>query len=276
MFSRERIARESGGNMMQVRTLAVGAGHSARWLGALVVAAGVWSPVSTSLAATDVGEAVLVVSAVRGTLGTETREIAVKDDVYAQEVIETGEDAATRLVFLDGTELSIGPSSRVTIDRYIYDPSNKGAGQLTMNLLSGVFEFASGDIPSTGYDLRTPFATIAVRGTRINVVVRDEFLVRVKEGGVNVNAPGQSIPIGELFCFTVPSIAGDVADGEVLNPDDCEPRLGSILAMEALFAGAIQPAGLLGVNPLLQEGFEGDQGDREGGNDFPGLNGSAQ
>jgi hypothetical protein len=211
-----------------------------RWGGALAIVAVALSAASASRAAVEVGEAVVVVSVVRGTLGSETREIAVQDDIYSQEVIETGDDAATRLVFRDGTELSMGPSSRVTIDRYIYDPDKKGAGQLAMNLLSGVFEFASGDIPSSGYDVRTPFATIAVRGTVVQFDIEDG-LVRFAEGSGTVN----DVQVEESNCFR---------GGALLDPEQCERFLGRIEAALAL----LEPVGLGRLQP-----FEGDQGDRE-------------
>lgn len=224
-----------------------------RWGAALLLAASLWAPAPASWAATDVGQAVVVVSAVRGTLGTQTRELVVKDNVYSQEVIETEPDSATRLVFRDGTELSIGPSSRVIIDRYIYDPNNKGAGELAMSLVSGVFEFASGDIPSSGYDLHTPFATIAVRGTRINVVVADDFLVNVKQGKVNVNKPDGTVEVGELFCFHQAGAVTGGGEGEVLGAAECAPLLARVLAMQALLRGE------LGRTPPRRVGFEDDQ-----------------
>src|SRR5262245_39031621 len=98
----------------------------------------------------EIGEADLVVSLVRGRRGETTRELAIKDNVYSEEVIETDADAATRLIFLDGTELSMGPSSRMVLDRYVYDPG-AGTGEMAMRIVTGVFEFASGNIPSSGY-----------------------------------------------------------------------------------------------------------------------------
>ena len=45
-----------------------------------------------------------------------------------------------------------------------------------MNMLSGVFEFASGLMRPSSYDLRTPFATLAIRGTRLVVDVNRQFV----------------------------------------------------------------------------------------------------
>jgi hypothetical protein len=177
-------------------------------LAVLVSLAGAgWAGVARS--AQQVGEAVVVVSSVRGVLGQETREITVKDNVFHQEQLETSEDAATRIVFLDGTELSIGPSSLVTLDRYVYDPDT-GTGALVMNFLSGVFEFASGSIPSSGYDLRTPFANLAIRGTKISLVVgAEEELVGVAEGEVRLRSERGQFAIGTGSCL----LLRDLRDG---------------------------------------------------------------
>jgi hypothetical protein len=122
-----------------------------------------------------VGEASTIVSLVTGTLGGEPREIVIKDQVFSQEIIETGPEAAAKLIFRDGSEFIMGASSRVTLDRFVYD-SETGNGQLVMNMLSGVFEFASGLMRPTSYDLRTPFATLAIRGTRLVVDTERQFV----------------------------------------------------------------------------------------------------
>jgi hypothetical protein len=229
---------------MPVRVVSELVRRGSRWIGVLAILGAACGAAPASWAAINAGEAVVVVSKVRGFLGVETREIAVRDNVYSQEIIETGPDAATRLVFLDGSELSIGPNSRVTLDEYIYDPANKGAGRLTVNMLSGVFEFASGDIPDSGYDLRTPFATIAVRGTRLQIDIEGQY-VGFPEGSGDVGG----VPVEEGHCYRA---------GELLTPEECERFLGRILAMLALLE--IGPVGPL-VTPL--EPFEGAQGDRE-------------
>ena len=186
-------------------------------------------------AAQEVGEAVIVISSVRGLQGQITREIAVEDNVFSQEIIETGPDAATRIVFLDGTELSMGPASSVTLDRYVYDPA-RGTGELVMNVISGVFEFASGSIPAAGYDIRTPFATIAVRGTRIDIVATGgEGVLNVKEGTVLLSTPGGTLELQAGECFVV--IPG-ASQPEVRQGDACiPPTVPVALMLAALAAG---------------------------------------
>jgi len=179
----------------------------------------------------EIGEAELVVSAVRGRLGQLTRELAIKDNVYSEEVIETDADAAARLVFLDGSELSMGPSSRMVLDRYVYDP-DAGVGEMVMQMVTGVFEFASGDIPSADYDLGTPFGNLAIRGTRCVVdvaagarmVVRCSELDEVSVAGRVITSPSDCVLV------PLPGTGGP----ELLGSSECEEELSQATAMLAL------------------------------------------
>jgi hypothetical protein len=252
MVTREMVVSPGGGSAMPARVVSQLVRCGSLWIGALAILGVACGAAPAAWAAINAGEAVIVVSKVRGTLGVETREIAIRDNVFSQEVIETGPDAATRLVFLDGSELSIGPSSRVTLDEYIYDPGNKGAGRLSVNLLSGVFQFASGDIPANGYDLRTPFATIAVRGTLVEIDI-EQGVVHVKEGVGEVG--GITIEAGRCY-----------RQGDLFSPEECEALLGRVLAMLTLLE--IAP----GAGPIVTEVPIGP--DNDGNDDNLGALGS--
>jgi hypothetical protein len=191
----------------------------------------------------EIGEAELVVSLVRGRLGQSTRELAIKDNVFIEEVIETDADAAARIVFLDGTELSLGPSSLMVLDRYVYDP-NTGAGEMAMRMVPGVFEFASGDIPSADDDLGTPFGNLAVRGTRCafsleNARMVVECMGENPEEGVAIG--GQSVSAGGA-CLAV--LARGQGAPRFLEGDECEAELAGARQMAAMLGDlrAVEPA----------------------------------
>lgn len=143
-----------------------------------------------------------MVKVVRGELGGTEREIAIKDNVFSEENIETGSDSAARLVFRDGTKLSMGPSAQVKLNKFVYDPEKKD-GSLLVKLVSGVFRFISGDMPHDSYQIGTPFANLAVRGT--------SFFVETKLGFVYVRSGG--------VVATLPS-----GDAKLINPDQCLVR----------------------------------------------------
>jgi hypothetical protein len=159
-------------------------------------------PISQAAAATAIGGAERVVNDVQGFLGEITRVLQVADEVFTEEVIETSDDGATRIIFLDGTELTMGPNSRVTLDRYVYDPTS-GAGEMAVSFVSGIFEFASGLLPDANYSLRTPFANLAIRGTVIRLMVRDDGMqVTVPEGEIEIFSGPVSLDLeGATSCI---------------------------------------------------------------------------
>ncbi|HZZ61331.1 MAG TPA: FecR domain-containing protein [Roseiarcus sp.] len=92
------------------------------------------------------------------------------DSVYRDEVVRTGEASLAKLVFLDSTNLAIGPISRVTLDRFVYAGATS-AQELTVNLAKGVFRFTTGALDKRAYTISTPTASIGVRGTVLDIGV---------------------------------------------------------------------------------------------------------
>src|SRR5271166_3672162 len=92
------------------------------------------------------------------------------DEVYRNELVRTGADSTAKLVFLDSTNLAIGPTSRVTLDQFIYAGEVNGQ-KMTVNLAKGVFRFTTGALDKKAYEISTPTATIGVRGTVLDIGV---------------------------------------------------------------------------------------------------------
>ena len=76
------------------------------------------SPLS---AQTRVGEAAVVKNEVLRIAGSATSQINVGDGLLRDEVVRTGLDSATRLVMADSTNLSLGPSASLKLDRTVFD-----------------------------------------------------------------------------------------------------------------------------------------------------------
>jgi hypothetical protein len=98
---------------------------------------------------------------------------AVGGAVYQNDTLETGADGALGLAFIDNTTLSMGPKSRITLTKVVFNPDQKDFAFAT-NIAKGTFMFVSGSIaklaPQT-VQITTPVNTIGIRGTR--------FLVRI-------------------------------------------------------------------------------------------------
>jgi hypothetical protein len=206
----------------------------------LALAVGLHAAPAPAFAAVTIGGTEQVVNEVQGFLGRVTRVLAVQDEVFSEEVIETADDGATRIIFLDGSELTMGANSRVTLDRFVFDP-DAGDGSMVVNLVSGVFEFASGLIPSSGYDLRTPFANLAIRGTVIRLGVFEDGRLEViaQEGTVTVTGPGGVAVLDNPANCAVLYGGGEL---QVLGEAQCSQLQDAIAqTLAALSGGVVEP-----------------------------------
>jgi hypothetical protein len=85
----------------------------------------------------------------------------------------TTSKAKLELTFDDDTKVRITRQSKLIIDDFVYD-ANSGTGKLAMNVAMGTVRYASGAIARNSREnvrLRTPTATIAVRGTDFTMTV---------------------------------------------------------------------------------------------------------
>jgi ferric-dicitrate binding protein FerR (iron transport regulator) len=93
------------------------------------------------------------------------------DDVFRDESVRTGPDSSAKFVFLDATNLALGPVSTVKLDRFVYADQNTYA-HAAVNLAKGAFRFSSGGSPKEAYEIKTGNATIGVRGTILDILSR--------------------------------------------------------------------------------------------------------
>ena len=120
--------------------------------------------------ANTIGNTTVVVKTVTGELSRNKRTLKYEDDIYRNELITTLNESATEIKFLDDTKLTLGPKSRVTLDRFVYDP-NPTKSTFVLTVTQGALRFASGVLPKKAYKIHTPVATIGIRGTVIDLVV---------------------------------------------------------------------------------------------------------
>ena len=143
---------------------------------AILVAASI--ALAPQIAVADkIGVAAATKNDVQGIMGAAPRALAAGSEVFANERVRTGQAATAQLLFLDQTSLSIGPLSEIKLDRFVYNPDS-GSGSLALSASKGVFRFISGAQHPTSYSIRTPVATIGVRGT-----ICDLMLAGSPQGG---------------------------------------------------------------------------------------------
>jgi hypothetical protein len=89
--------------------------------------------------------------------------------VFESDGLKTGADGRLGVTLKDDTRVSIGPSSEMRIDRFVFAPAEGRMG-LVLNVVRGVMAYVSGRIAKLSPDsirLETPAAVMGVRGTTL-------------------------------------------------------------------------------------------------------------
>ena len=104
----------------------------------------------------------------------ETKRIAVGDRLGADAVIMTKARSGVGLTFKDNTRVSVGPSAKLSLASYAYEPGKPDAEpKLATRLDSGVAAFVSGRVTKRkpgAMTVQTPSALLGVRGTAFMAV----------------------------------------------------------------------------------------------------------
>jgi len=108
----------------------------------------------------------------------KTEHLEVKEGmaVYQNDLITTSEDGSLGIVFKDRSRLSLGPNSKLTVNKYVFNPSQKKYSMLT-KMLKGSAKYTSGKLSKLSpgsVSFQTPDATISSRGTSFLIIVEED------------------------------------------------------------------------------------------------------
>ena len=230
-----------------------------RWRsGALGLLALLLAAAAGSRAEASIGAAEAVVNQVAAHLPGQDRKLRPEDEVFQDEVIETGAKSASKLLFRDATQLRVGPNSKVVLDKFVY--SEKDGQEVVVSMAVGIMRFTSGKLTKSAYTIRTPTATVGIRGTEFDVIVDEngattiivysgEVLMRSGDGtntSIGVCGYGMTSPEGE-------TLTTDPQPANRLAPD----RVARVLEMDQLLQSAVQTVAV-GVGDCLDPAGSGD------------------
>src|SRR5919108_4434180 len=133
-----------------------------------MIAASILIAPRPSMADSKIGGAPATRNQVQGILGGTSRAVSTGSAIFSDETVRTGEASLAQLLFLDQTSLSVEARSEVKLDRFVYNPDRK-SGNVVLQASRGAFRFVSGSQNPSNYTIKTPLATIGVRGTVFNV-----------------------------------------------------------------------------------------------------------
>lgn len=175
-----------------------------------------------------VGKVAAIEGKVTATLGNDTRRMERGEAVYRGDWIETESDARAKVRLHDDTEMVVGPKSRIHIDEFVYD-TGSDQGKVLVEMGVGLLRFTTGVLEPESYEVKTPVASIGVRGTIFDVIVAAvDFATTVilREGRIVVTGvarsttlqkPDQASDVGGLG--QEPSEARDATDEEERETD---------------------------------------------------------
>jgi hypothetical protein len=109
----------------------------------------------------------------------KTTPLKIKDDIYLNDVVQTGANSALGITFIDATTFNLKASTKITIDNYVYEDGGKSNAAI-FDVAKGTAAFVAASVAKTGdMKITTPTATLGIRGTT--------GLVEVPEGAAANN-----------------------------------------------------------------------------------------
>src|SRR3569833_987017 len=168
---------------------------------------------SLAQAQTRVGEAVVIQNQVVRVAATTT-PINVGDSMLRDETVRTGADSAARFVMADSTNLSLGPSATLKLDRTVFNDEHSFR-DVAIRMTTGAFRFVTGHSEKTAYKITTPLTTNSERGTTLDILSqRGRSVVVLQDGAASVcTTGGQCIQLtqpGDTAIITSPGGQGTI------------------------------------------------------------------
>jgi len=125
--------------------------------------------------ADSIGDVVSVVPQANYQRGGAVQELSINDLLEQNDrVITTGEGSAY-IHFIDDTVLTVGANSEVVLDKFVFDGDK--AKTAVIQITRGTLRFVTGTSDHSVYQLKTPVATIGVRGTTIDIGYENERMI---------------------------------------------------------------------------------------------------
>ncbi|MCA0272369.1 MAG: FecR domain-containing protein [Proteobacteria bacterium] len=92
--------------------------------------------------------------------------------IESGDVISTDRRGQVQLLFNDDTRIAVGPNSSMAVDDIRFKQNGK-ARKFAVSAVAGGFRFLSGTSARSAYAISTPTATMGIRGTAFDFVVRN-------------------------------------------------------------------------------------------------------
>ncbi|MBP6020050.1 MAG: FecR domain-containing protein [Burkholderiaceae bacterium] len=119
------------------------------------------------------------------TSGASARELAKGNDIFSGDSIDTADNGRIQMRFTDGGLVSLMPRTTFSVDEYLHEGKSAEDGSLVFGMLRGGMRTITGSIGKIkheNYELKTPVATLGIRGTEYVAVIGPPDTLRVHVG----------------------------------------------------------------------------------------------
>lgn len=148
-----------------------GKGWNLTWLKIVLVS--VFAMFAPLIVWANIGTVISVKQGADVTRAGNTQPLRMGMEVLSGDSITTDAKGVVQLVFVDDTKIAIGPNARMVLDVKMLR-GNRKAKTFAVEALGGSFRFISGKSRKRAYSIKTPTATMAVRGTVFDMWVASE------------------------------------------------------------------------------------------------------
>ena len=146
-------------------------------------------PNNESAMPTLAGKVLFIVGQVEAQNLGQIRSLTKGDPVRVGDTLKSSKGASLQLRMEDGGTIVLRPESQLVIESFVYKGIQDGSEHIALALLNGRFRAVTGiigNLHKENYSIRTPNATVGIRGTDHETV----FIARTPPGQTAVVEPG--------------------------------------------------------------------------------------
>ena len=127
------------------------------------------------------------VTSVKGSVRVGNEQVTENQKIQPGSTVTTGPDAQVVMRFEDGQRVVLNQNTELKIVEYSYIEANPRGDRVVFDLLKGGARFVTGLLgrrSQAAFQMRTPQATIGIRGTDFMAVIVNPLYVNVTQGAI--------------------------------------------------------------------------------------------
>ena len=104
-----------------------------------------------------------------GVVGANSQTLSPGSELYANETVRTGNRGQADLVLLDSTNLIVGSTSEVLLDKFVYDRTGS-SGSVVLQATRGTLRFLMGSQDYRAYQVNTPYGSLGASESLAKII----------------------------------------------------------------------------------------------------------